>query len=112
MVTLLLTRIAHTKNIWFFYKPVFIMDQKDILIASLQAEIAKLRHSIQEKQDKLDKYTNSDRHKKYYERNKDRVKENAKQYLTKLKEENPEKLKEYRHKAYLRRKERIQEQTN
>jgi hypothetical protein len=105
-------RIVHTKNIWFFYKRPLEMDQKDVLIASLQAEITKLRYSLQEKQDKLDKYTNSDRHKKYYERNKDRVKENAKQYLTKLKEENPEKLKEYRHKAYLRRKERLQEETN
>jgi hypothetical protein len=55
----------------------------------------------------LEKYTNNDRHRKYYEKNKDKVKENAKQYLNKLKFENPEKLKEYRHRAYLRRKEKI-----
>ena len=32
------------------------------------------------------------------------IKQNAKKYIEKLKEENPEKLKEYRHKAYLNRK--------
>ena len=52
----------------------------------------------------LAKYTNNDRHKRYYEQNKDRVKENAKAYLNKLKEDNPEKLKEYRHRAYIKRK--------
>ena len=52
----------------------------------------------------LEKYTNNDRHKRYYEQNKDRVKANAKQYLNKLKEDNPEKLKEYRHRAYIKRK--------
>jgi hypothetical protein len=52
----------------------------------------------------LEKYTNNDRHKRYYEQNKERVKENAKQYLNRLKKENPDKLKEYRHKAYIKRK--------
>jgi hypothetical protein len=52
----------------------------------------------------LEKYTNNDRHKRYYEQNKDRVKENAKAYLDRLKTENPDKLKEYRHRAYLKRK--------
>jgi hypothetical protein len=45
--------------------------------------------------------------KKYYEKNKERVKENAKNYLNRLKVENPEKLKEYRHRAYLKRKEKM-----
>ena len=53
----------------------------------------------------LEKYTNNDRHKRYYEQNKDRVKENAKAYLDRLKTENPNKLKEYRHRAYLKRNE-------
>ena len=52
----------------------------------------------------LEKYTNNERHKRYYEQNKDRVKENAKMYLNRLKTENPDKLKEYRHRAYLKRK--------
>ena len=76
------------------------MDTKDEKITALQQEIQNLKTQ-------LEKYTNNERHRKYYEKNKDRVKENAKQYLNKLKEENPEKLKEYRHRAYLKRKEKI-----
>jgi hypothetical protein len=76
------------------------MDAKDEKIATLQQEIQNLKTQ-------LEKYTNNERHRKYYEKNKDRVKENAKQYLNKLKEENPDKLKEYRHRAYLKRKEKM-----
>jgi len=76
------------------------MDEKDEKIALLQQEINTLKLQ-------LEKYTNNERHRKYYEKNKERVKENAKQYLNKLKEENPDKLKEYRHRAYLKRKEKI-----
>jgi len=76
------------------------MDNRDEKIAALQAEIENLKS-------KLEKYTNNERHRKYYEKNKERVKENAKQYLNRLKEENPDKLKEYRHRAYMKRKEKI-----
>ena len=76
------------------------MDNRDEKIAALQAEIENLKT-------KLEKYTNNERHRKYYEKNKERVKENAKQYLNRLKEENPDKLKEYRHRAYMKRKEKI-----
>ena len=69
----------------------------------------KLKNAELEK--RLQKYTNSDGHKKYYEKNKDIVKEKGKSYLQKLKEENPEKLKEYRHTAYLNRKAKLQNQT-
>ena len=69
----------------------------------------KLKNAELEK--RLQKYTNSDGHKKYYEKNKDIVKEKGKTYLQKLKEENPEKLKEYRHTAYLKRKAKLQNQT-
>jgi len=76
------------------------MDNRDEKIAALEAEIERLKT-------KLEKYTNNERHRKYYEKNKERVKENAKQYLNRLKEENPDKLKEYRHRAYMKRKEKI-----
>jgi hypothetical protein len=79
---------------------------KDDTLASLQAQNEKLSATIDLLKKQLEKYTNNDRHKKYYEKNKDRVKENAKNYLTKLKEDNPEKLKEYRRRAYLKRKEK------
>jgi predicted LPLAT superfamily acyltransferase len=76
------------------------MDNRDEKITALEAEIERLKT-------KLEKYTNNERHRKYYEKNKERVKENAKQYLNRLKEENPDKLKEYRHRAYMKRKEKI-----
>lgn len=76
------------------------MDNRDEKIAALQAEVENLKT-------KLEKYTNNERHRKYYEKNKERVKENAKQYLNRLKDENPDKLKEYRHRAYMKRKEKM-----
>ena len=39
------------------------------------------------------------------------VKEKAKSYMEKIKETNPEKLKEWRHQAYLNRKEKIKSKT-
>ena len=83
------------------------MDAKDTLIADLQTENAALKLTIQTMQSQLEKYTNNERHKKYYEKNKEKVKENAKKYLNSLKEVNPDKLKEYRHRAYIKRKERL-----
>ena len=65
-----------------------------------------------ELEERLKKYTNGDNHKRYYEKNKEQVKELGSNYLQKLKEENPEKLKEYRRRAYQKRKERLlQEQS-
>jgi hypothetical protein len=89
------------------------MDEKDIQILKLTAElsnhkkeVAMLRETVSTLQNQLEKYTNNERHKRYYEKNKEKVKQNAKQYLDNLKVQNPEKLKEYRHRAYLKRKER------
>ena len=64
-----------------------------------------MKQTIVELKNQLFKYTNNDRHKRYYEKNKDRIKENAIKYIEKLKVDNPDKLKEYRHKSYLKRKE-------
>jgi DNA repair exonuclease SbcCD ATPase subunit len=71
---------------------------------ALNEKMAELREKYEKCRAQLEKYTNNDRHKRYYEQNKDRVKENAKAYLNRLKTENPEKLKEYRHRAYIKRK--------
>ena len=81
--------------------------QKDAIINKLKQEKAVLVEITENLKKQLEKYTNNDRHKKYYEQNKEKVKENAKLYLNRLKEENPEKLKEYRHRAYLKRKEKM-----
>jgi cell division septum initiation protein DivIVA len=58
---------------------------------------------------KLEKYMNQ--HKNYYENNKVIVNEKAKQRLKKIAEENPEKIKEYRRNAYLKRKEKLKNES-
>ena len=76
----------------------------------LMAEIEELKKRNQELEDKLKSYTNPERNKKYYEKNSNIVKEKAKNYMEKIKETNPEKLKEWRHNAYLNRKAKLKAQ--
>jgi long-subunit acyl-CoA synthetase (AMP-forming) len=68
-----------------------------------------LKNKVNELEERIKKYTNSDAHKKYYEEHKDEVKKQGKAYLEKLKQENPDKLKEYRHTAYLNRKNKLKQ---
>ena len=75
----------------------------------LIAEIEELKKRNQELEEKLKLYTNPERNKKYYEKNCEIVKETAKTYMEKIKETNPEKLKEWRHQAYLNRKAKLKE---
>ncbi len=82
------------------------MDEVEIL----RKENDELKMKVLELEDRLKKYTNSEGHKRYYEKNKEVVKEKGKSYLEKLKEENPEKLKEYRRTAYLNRKSKFKNQ--
>lgn len=84
-----------------------MLEQQIDEVTLLKGRIADLEKQLDETNKKLEKYTNNDRHKKYYEKNKTRIKANAKRYLNRLKEENPDKLKEYRHNAYVKRKERV-----
>jgi hypothetical protein len=84
-------------------------------IITLKSEISlgRLAYSILkniELEERLKKYTNGDNHKRYYEKNKDKIKEQGTTYLKKLKEENPEKLKEYRRTYYLKKKEKMKQQ--
>ena len=81
-------------------------------IEKIRKENEELKIKNTELEERLKKYTNGDNHKRYYEKNKEQVKELGSNYLQKLKEENPEKLKEYRRRAYQKRKERLlQEQS-
>ena len=73
----------------------------------LRKENEALKQQNKELQERLSAYTNSDSHKRYYESHSTEVKEKAKVYLGKLKDTNPEKLKEYRHTAYLNRKAKL-----
>jgi len=77
-----------------------------------KAENELLKQRINELEERLKKYTCGKNHKKYYEKNKGKVMENGANYLQKLKEENPEKLKEYRKRAYQKRKEKMKQEEN
>ena len=73
-----------------------------------------LKAKVEDLETRLKKYTNGDNHKRYYEKNKNKIKESGTQYLKKLKSENPDKLKEYSHNAYERKKlkKKIEEEEN
>jgi hypothetical protein len=80
------------------------------LVEQLQIEIENLKKKLEDTEQQLKRYTNGNNHKRYYEKNKEKVKENGSIYLKKLKEENPEKIKEYSRRAYLKQKEKNKEQ--
>jgi len=79
------------------------MEEIDII----KKENEELKNKVQELEERLKKYTNGENHKRYYEKNKEKIKEQGTNYLKKLKEENPAKLKEYRRNYYMKKKERI-----
>jgi hypothetical protein len=70
----------------------------------LKKENEELKKQNLELQEHLKKYTNGNNHKKYYDKNKEKIKEIGANYLQKLKIENPDKLKEYRRNYYLKKK--------
>ena len=74
-------------------------------IKTVLDENKKYKDKIKELEVKLKKYTNNERHKKYYEKNKDKIKERSKKYMEKMKKENPEKIKEWKRKSYFKKKE-------
>ncbi len=78
----------------------------------LKLEIKELKKKNIELEEKLKTYTNTERHKRYYENNSEKVKEKAKSYMERMKIENPEKLKEWRHTAYMNRKAKLEKVNN
>jgi cell division septum initiation protein DivIVA len=62
----------------------------------LLRENEELKTKIVQLEESLQKYTNSDRHKRYYEKNKEKVKARAKEYMERMRAENPKKIKEWR----------------
>ena len=66
--------------------------------------IEKLKSEIQELKEKLKKYTNPERNKKFYENNKEEI---IKKSNDRLKNLTNEKLQEYRHRAYVKRKDKL-----
>ena len=86
----------------FYYGYYIRLRMEELLqeIALLKEENAKLKSQ-------LENYNNS--RKSYYEKNKDAVNEKAKERLKKIAEENPDKIKEYARRAYLKRKEKLKQ---
>lgn len=82
------------------------METINMDISELLSENERLKKEVKELKEHLKKYTFGDNHKRYYEKNKEKVKEGGAKYLQKLKEENPEKLREYWRQAYQNRKQK------
>jgi len=76
-------------------------------IETLLKENQELKDLVIELQEKLKKYTNPVAHQVFYEKNKEKIIKESSERLKKLKENNPDKLKEYRRTAYLKRKEKL-----
>jgi hypothetical protein len=91
---------------------MYIFSKMDNNIDEIMNENETLKQRVNDLEERLKKYTSGKNHKKYYEKNKEKVMENGANYLHKLKEENPDKLKEYRRRAYLKRKEKLEKEKN
>ena len=76
-------------------------------IEAILEENKKLKLLVEELQEKLRKYTNPPAHQAFYEKNKEKIIKESSERLKKIAENNPEKLKEYRRTAYLKRKEKL-----
>jgi len=74
---------------------------------ALLKEMEMLKEENAKLKSQLENYHNS--RKSYYEKNKDYVKAQAKEGLKKLAQENPDKIKEYARRAYLKKKERVKQ---
>ena len=80
-------------------------------MTSQEEEIKQLKQKNIELEEKLKKYTNSEGHKRYYNKNKELVIQKSNERKELLKETNPEKIKEYARRAYLKRKEKLKKET-
>ena len=86
--------------------PDFDMQNAFGLLTKFNNKILDLKMQNLDLEQRLKKYTNGENHKRYYEKNKEKIKEVGASYLQKMKAENPEKIKEYSHRAYLKQKEK------
>ena len=72
----------------------------------LKNKIENLTEDVSILRDKLKNYVGNERQKRYYAKHKDIVKQRNKQYLEKIKKTNPEKLKKWKRKCYLKYKQK------
>lgn len=82
------------------------LNNENILLRQLNNELMIQNEVLRTR---LTKYTNGENHKRYYEKNKEKIKKSGATYLQKLKESNPEKIKEYSKRAYENKKKRLLE---
>ena len=85
----------------------------DEIIKQLQEENENLQNELNETKTHLKKYTSPLRNKMYYEENKEKHKQQVKEYRQKTNyvyEVSAEKKKEYARRAYLKKKEKIQKE--
>jgi hypothetical protein len=75
-------------------------------VNALLKEMDELKKDKANLECKLDKIIHHESKQKYYEKNKEQIMKKSSQWLKKTKEENPEKIKEYRRRAYLKMKEK------
>ena len=87
-----------------------VMD-KDEKIKEMEEHISNLETELQATKEHLKKYTAPASRKVYYERNKEKEKQRAKEYKEKTNyKSTPEQRKEYNRISYLRRKEKLQKE--
>ena len=77
-------------------------------LEELQKRNLELENEVRELKEKLKKYTAPGRSKKFYENHKEEIKKKVMEYKEKNKEkkQDPEKIKEYNRRAYLKRKQK------
>ena len=80
---------------------------KDEKIKALEEELELLKQELMETKEHLKKYTAPSRSKNYYETHKENLLEKMKKY-----KQTPEQIKERNKKAYLKRKEKMEEEKN
>lgn len=84
-------------------------------INELEKEILRLNNELNQTKEHLKKYTAPESRKIYYEQNKEKIKQNVKEYKQKtnyIYEISPEKKKEYSKRAYLKKKEKLKKEEN
>lgn len=94
-----------------YEKSIIEKNKLNIYIKEQEIKINELENKNNDLTIHLKKYTSSERHKLYYQKNKDKIIERNTEYNKQYKQNiNPEKIKEYNKRAYEKRK--IKQQNN
>ena len=88
---------------------------KDLRIKELEEKNAQLEAELQSTKERLKRYTSPANSKEYYEKNKEVIKDRVKKYQEQTNykatyKPTPEQIKEKNRKAYLKRKEKIEQE--